>query len=440
MGDYFEPPSGEYSLERVNHTPRGIEFVPPNVEDYNLTPHAPPYDEATGDYPVDGEYSDQEDEEEEEEEEQPPAFPPEPSMLRIVLHHCLTNGGLIIFLIAYTCMGAVVFQRLEGPAEENAVETTRLERLDHRNLFLRKMKNISHWADVDESQWWRRASRHLKGYEDELDVVVLRDKEKFQSSWNFYGSMFFATTILTTIGYGNIAPVTPGGRVFCMVYAVFGIALLLLVLASIGTLLARGATLTYRRMHTMIQAARGEGPEEKTYQRDRRSQEIIDEIWKPPADKQADGDAPIHVVELEGKGKNGESGGTARKRRTKEEEEEPPAPEEPQIPLFIVLVFAFLYICFLALLLRVWEDQWDYFEAFYFSFITLTTIGFGDLVPIHQKNLLGCTFFILLGMAIMSMCIALAQELIIQKVSWLSKKIGVAFANKRKGSADEESS
>ncbi|XP_071502146.1 potassium channel subfamily K member 18-like isoform X2 [Diadema antillarum] len=349
-------------------------------------------------------------------------------------------------LLGYSFIGAAAFVALESGNEKANMDIY----LQERHNFLTNLTNLT-LGYIDESQdmmssevmeMRENMSILLKNYEEVLEEVICHRRIAINGKpkWNFYGALFFSATVISTIGYGNIAPVTPGGRVFCMVYAVFGIALLLLVLASIGTLLARGATLTYRRMHTMIQAARGEGPEEKTYQRDRRSQEIIDEIWKPPADKQADGDAPIHVVELEGKGKNGESGGTARKRRTKEEEEEPPAPEEPQIPLFIVLVFAFLYICFLALLLRVWEDQWDYFEAFYFSFITLTTIGFGDLVPIHQKNLLGCTFFILLGMAIMSMCIALAQELIIQKVSWLSKKIGVAFANKRKGSADEESS
>ena len=33
-----------------------------------------------------------------------------------------------------------------------------------------------------------------------------------------------------------------------------------------------------------------------------------------------------------------------------------------------------------ALLFTIWED-WSFFDAFYFCFITSTTIGFGDMTP-----------------------------------------------------------
>lgn len=32
-------------------------------------------------------------------------------------------------------------------------------------------------------------------------------------------------------------------------------------------------------------------------------------------------------------------------------------------------------------LLLLWEEDWDFFDGYYFCFITMTTIGFGDLVP-----------------------------------------------------------
>lgn len=73
-----------------------------------------------------------------------------------------------------------------------------------------------------------------------------------------------------------------------------------------------------------------------------------------------------------------------------EESESPDIPEEDklweeemekeEVPVFLVFTILLLYIAFGGVLFAVLES-WTYIDAFYFSFVSLTTIGFGDLVP-----------------------------------------------------------
>lgn len=40
--------------------------------------------------------------------------------------------------------------------------------------------------------------------------------------WSIVQAIFFCSTVITSIGYGSLVPVTFNGRIFCMFYALIG--------------------------------------------------------------------------------------------------------------------------------------------------------------------------------------------------------------------------
>lgn len=54
--------------------------------------------------------------------------------------------------------------------------------------------------------------------------------------------------------------------------------------------------------------------------------------------------------------------------------------DEFNLPISVAIVILLAYIFIGATLCFFWES-WDFFESFYFVFISMSTIGFGDYVP-----------------------------------------------------------
>lgn len=49
----------------------------------------------------------------------------------------------------------------------------------------------------------------------------------YVEGWRWLDSLYFSFITLTTIGYGDFSPETDFGRIFTMVYVVFGIGIIL---------------------------------------------------------------------------------------------------------------------------------------------------------------------------------------------------------------------
>jgi hypothetical protein len=108
--------------------------------------------------------------------------------------------------------------------------------------------------------------------------------------------------------------------------------------------------------------------------------------------------------------------------------------QQDKVPVMPVLVFIFAYFTLGATIFSNWEE-WTFLEGFYFSFITLTTIGFGDFVPgaavlsagteEGQAKLIIACIYVLMGLAVLSMAINLMQETIMNKCKELAIELGI---------------
>lgn len=90
------------------------------------------------------------------------------------------------------------------------------------------------------------------------------------------------------------------------------------------------------------------------------------------------------------------------------------AAELPTVPIVFILALLLSYPLIGGLLFSVYAD-WSLVDAFYFSLVTIFTIGFGDLMPpIHPAFLIG---FIVGGVILVTMCVELVGTQAIHHVS-----------------------
>ncbi|XP_056150928.1 potassium channel subfamily K member 10a [Lampris incognitus] len=130
--------------------------------------------------------------------------------------------AVFVVVVAYLVAGGLVFQALEQPFESNQKITITAEKA----AFLQRHPCVSP-AELEAL---------IKHSVDAVNAGVspIGDTSYNSSHWDLGSAFFFAGTVITTIGYGNIAPSTEGGKIFCILYAIFGIPLFGFLLAGVG--------------------------------------------------------------------------------------------------------------------------------------------------------------------------------------------------------------
>ncbi|XP_070543977.1 uncharacterized protein [Ptychodera flava] len=141
---------------------------------------------------------------------------------------CIT---LTLALLAYIAVGALIFVQLEGTLGKTN---------EHYNNLDIIVENLTFRLDQECAESRENFTTHVKQALQEARNVF-REVDKGPSGidlWNWQSATLFCVSVVTTIGYGYLAPVTVAGRSVCILYAIVGIPLNLLFLSYAGDVLA----------------------------------------------------------------------------------------------------------------------------------------------------------------------------------------------------------
>ncbi|XP_028902791.1 potassium channel subfamily K member 2 isoform X2 [Ornithorhynchus anatinus] len=133
-----------------------------------------------------------------------------------------TVSTIFLVVVLYLIIGATVFKALEQPHESSQRTTI----VNQKQVFISQHSCVNA-TELDELIQQIVAAINA-------GIIPLGNTSNQISHWDLGSSFFFAGTVITTIGFGNISPRTQGGKIFCIIYALLGIPLFGFLLAGVG--------------------------------------------------------------------------------------------------------------------------------------------------------------------------------------------------------------
>lgn len=272
------------------------------------------------------------------------------------------NAILVAILIVYGLLGAWVFRKLEAGNSSSITNDHQLK--DAKEKLLKELWDQNR---LEFDKWSTQARKRLDSYEKNFMVELSNTAE-----WSWDDSWLFACTIFTTIGDGNIVPVSMSGRIFCVMYGFLGIPLFNVVASSLVSLI----TGVLRFLHSANLRRRRQREAEKL--------------------KKDEDSSELQTVNNS---------------------------QEFHLSLKIVFSMVTAYLAAGTVLFSLWEE-WSSFESFYYCFMTLTSIGLGGYVP---RNMPHAVFggYIIVGIVLVIMLFSAMEEEIVQPLDEIKKMVGL---------------
>lgn len=230
-------------------------------------------------------------------------------------------------------------------------------------------------------------------------------------------------------GYGGISPRTQWGRVAALVYALFGIPIVLLYLSAMGEALSAGMRCLFRRQRVkggpgggpgggasggVGSGAGGSGGGRKTDKNKGQGHYGHQKYGLPPSVYQQQQAQQAQQAQQQ----QAQQAQQAQQQQVQQGKKSSGNRRgSPSVPISICVCVLLCYVSSGAILFHKLQN-WSVLESLYFCFTSLGTIGFGEMAPNGAVALYTASAYILVGMAVVAMCFSLIQTEI---VLWLRR-------------------
>lgn len=297
---------------------------------------------------------------------------------------------LALVILGYACLGGYIFQTLEYDQQLWDLEAEERVKIEQSTMLAENLLNYMKKWNCGQSNEKKCLELITKAFVERSSSVEKAIRGNGWR-WDFWNSVFFAATIFTTIGYGNLACKTSIGRIATIIYGLVGIPLMLFVLKVFGELSIKWVQkIRYNLRKCVKRCIRSRLKRAST----------IESV--------ASDEMPIE-------GSEGSD-------------------EDERITTFPVkwalfIVFLFMVVC--SFIVSFWE-KWDFLTAFYFFFVSLSTIGFGDVIPEHPRTACGLFILYFVGLALFSMVYAILQERVENQYMWALELIDQEYQENQK--------
>ncbi|XP_055854713.1 uncharacterized protein LOC129918283 [Episyrphus balteatus] len=351
---------------------------------------------------------------------------------------CLVNFIILVLLCGF---GGLMFRYTEGTLENIYKCEVRKVKRD----FIDHLWTVSH--NMREDDWKSAARTKLRKFEEELHAMQELGVRRYpgMKSWNFVNCVLYCWTVVTTIGYGHITPQTVLGRSLTVIYAIIGIPMFLILLADFGKLFTRAIKFVWAYVRRIYYTG--------TCRKVRKQQQVMDVIsgfntmydyalrrpshffGNPNDEESAHPGTPSEIPSDHPQTANqlhptpqtpGSHAQSHLETPTTPYPETFEVNDEFNLPISLASIILVSYILVGAFVYTLWED-WTYFEAFYFVFVSMSTIGFGDFVPNHPIFMMCSIIYLIFGLALTSMFINVVQIKLSNTFKDASAKIGATI-------------